>query len=232
MLRFYKERKYGKRKKKRRTRGCTSKQLGFINHRQRRIFWIGKEAVLTGRHHSKFSSMNHDRFSLLSFFCLLLSVFLVLTIHRTHCPQEATLFLSFWWNFFFLYISIGLIPNKKLSRYYIYVMLPIDLWRVSRCGLQKNLCQWRCTPRSPKPVYYWNLTIRLFSVIFRTHVEWGLTPSAEKQSVYSTAPPSRHRNLSCVYRLSKTEFSLARGDIIQPAFAISWSSLVTSAFPE
>ena len=38
------------------------------------------------------------------------------------------------------------------------------------------------------PQYYLNFTIRLFSVISRTLVGVGSYPSAEKQSVYSTAP--------------------------------------------
>ena len=41
-------------------------------------------------------------------------------------------------------------------------------------------------PHSPKP--YWNLTIRLFCVI-PGHSLGESYPSAEKQSVYSTAPP-------------------------------------------
>ena len=48
--------------------------------------------------------------------------------------------------------------------------------------------QWRGTPHSPKLQHCWNLTIRLFSVISRTLVGGGSYPSAEKQSVYSTAP--------------------------------------------
>ena len=50
--------------------------------------------------------------------------------------------------------------------------------------------QWRGTPHSQKLQHYWNLTIRLFSVISRTLVLLGegSYPSAEKQSVYSTAP--------------------------------------------
>ena len=47
--------------------------------------------------------------------------------------------------------------------------------------------QWRGTLYSPKLKQYWNLTIRLFSVIIRTLVRGGSYPSAEKQSVYSTA---------------------------------------------
>ena len=35
--------------------------------------------------------------------------------------------------------------------------------------------RWRCSPHSPKLQYYWNLTIRLFSVIFRTLVGRCLT---------------------------------------------------------
>ena len=40
----------------------------------------------------------------------------------------------------------------------------------------------------PKFQHYWNLTIRLISVISRTLVVVGTYPFAEKQSVYSTAP--------------------------------------------
>ena len=48
--------------------------------------------------------------------------------------------------------------------------------------------QWRGTPHSPKLQHYWNLTIRLFSVISRTLVEGRvLPPSAENHSVYSAA---------------------------------------------
>ena len=43
--------------------------------------------------------------------------------------------------------------------------------------------------KDPKIQYYWNLTIRLLSVIFRTLVgSRGSYLSSEKQSVYSTAP--------------------------------------------
>ena len=50
--------------------------------------------------------------------------------------------------------------------------------------------QWKGTLQSPKFQHYWNFTIRLFSVISRTLVlweRWSLPPTAEKQSVYSTA---------------------------------------------
>ena len=49
--------------------------------------------------------------------------------------------------------------------------------------------QWRGALHSPKLQHHLNLTIRLFSVISWTHIEGGRSyPSAEKQSVYSTAP--------------------------------------------
>ncbi len=42
---------------------------------------------------------------------------------------------------------------------------------------------------SPRPQHYRDLTIRLFSVIYRTLVGGGVSyPSADVQSVYSTAP--------------------------------------------
>ena len=44
--------------------------------------------------------------------------------------------------------------------------------------------QWRGTMHSPKPQHYWNLTIRLFSIISRTLI---LAP-LQRSSVYSTAP--------------------------------------------
>ena len=44
------------------------------------------------------------------------------------------------------------------------------------------------TPHSPKLQHYWNLTIRLFGVIFRILIGGRSYLSAEKQSVYSTAP--------------------------------------------
>ena len=47
--------------------------------------------------------------------------------------------------------------------------------------------QWRSTPHSPKLQHSCNLTSRLFNVINRTLVRGGLFPSAEVQSVYSTA---------------------------------------------
>ena len=48
--------------------------------------------------------------------------------------------------------------------------------------------QWRGTLYSPKLQHYWNLTIRLFSIISRTLVGVGVSyPSGEKQLVYSTA---------------------------------------------
>ena len=55
-----------------------------------------------------------------------------------------------------------------------------------QCGPESNDNE-GCAPYSPKPKHYLDLTIGLFSVIARTLVVGGY-PSAEKQSVYSTAP--------------------------------------------
>ena len=44
------------------------------------------------------------------------------------------------------------------------------------------------TLHSPKLQHYWNLNIRLFSVICRTFVGGWSYPSAEMQSVYSITP--------------------------------------------
>ena len=52
-----------------------------------------------------------------------------------------------------------------------------------------NRLQWRDTPHSLKLERYRSLTIRFFNVIARTLVVGGSSyPSAEMQSVYSTAP--------------------------------------------
>ena len=48
------------------------------------------------------------------------------------------------------------------------------------------------TLHSPKLQHYWNLTIRLFNVIFRKIVSRGSYSSVEKQSVYSTGLVSRN----------------------------------------
>ena len=47
----------------------------------------------------------------------------------------------------------------------------------------------KCALHSPKPQHHWNLTIRLFSVIYpEDSLGGGTYPSAEKHSMYSTAP--------------------------------------------
>ena len=48
--------------------------------------------------------------------------------------------------------------------------------------------QWRSARHSPKVQHYWNLTTRLFSVIYRTLASGVCCSSAETQSVNSTAP--------------------------------------------
>ena len=58
--------------------------------------------------------------------------------------------------------------------------------------------QWRGAPYSPWPRYYWDLTIRLFSIIYRTLVR-GSYPSAEKQSMYCTAPADWTRQFKILF---------------------------------
>ena len=57
---------------------------------------------------------------------------------------------------------------------------PIDrnLMRCYHSRLKWTWEQWQCrgTPHSSNLQHYWNLTIRLFSVIFRTLVGWGVLP--------------------------------------------------------
>ena len=63
--------------------------------------------------------------------------------------------------------------------------------------------QWRGTLHSPKLHRCWNLTIRLFSVIYRILVRGGVSyPSAEMQSVYSTAPADWAILQIVVFRIS------------------------------
>ena len=52
--------------------------------------------------------------------------------------------------------------------------------------------QWKRTPNSPKLQHYRHLTIRLFNVIYMTHVGESYT-SAEMQLAYSTIPAVRTR---------------------------------------
>ena len=59
---------------------------------------------------------------------------------------------------------------------------------------------WRGTPHSPKLQHYWNLTIRLFSVISRTLVGSRSYPSTEMQSVYSTAPSNWSKTVSIQHK--------------------------------
>ena len=57
----------------------------------------------------------------------------------------------------------------------------------SRSEWTSKQCQWRGTPHSPKPQYYWSPTIRLFSVISRILVR-GVLPLCRDAVIYSAAP--------------------------------------------
>ena len=70
-------------------------------------------------------------------------------------------------------------------------------------------------PGSDGVQQYWNLIIRLFSVISRILIEGGAYPSAEKQSVYSTAPA----DWSILNVSQLTEFDLYR-DIVLIVFIV------------
>ena len=61
----------------------------------------------------------------------------------------------------------------------------------SKSDWTREWCQWRGTLHFPKLQHYWNLTIRLFSVISRTLIGGGSYHSTEIQSVYSTTPADR-----------------------------------------
>ena len=73
--------------------------------------------------------------------------------------------------------------NSKLSKPWFSSIWPIDRTLI-RCYHSKSewtwkQWRWRDTPHSLELQHYWNLTIKLFSVISRTHVvRWGggLTP--------------------------------------------------------
>ena len=70
---------------------------------------------------------------------------------------------------------------------------------------------------SPKLQHYWNLTIRLFSVISRTLIG-GSYPSAEMQLVYSTALDNwtnTQRNVQCslIWELMPYEFKLGHNAV-------------------
>ena len=71
----------------------------------------------------------------------------------------------------------------------------IHRWNRVRCFPSGSEWQWTGTPHSPK-VQNWSLTIRWFNVVSRTLVRGGSYSSAEIQSVYSSATPSR---LSCFW---------------------------------
>ena len=72
--------------------------------------------------------------------------------------------------------------------------------------------QWRGAPYSPKSQHYWDLTIRLFSVI--SGHSWGVLSSAEVQSVYSTAPVDRASDFwTWIWEILKMALELAEGDL-------------------
>ena len=71
-------------------------------------------------------------------------------------------------------------------------------------------------PHSPMLLHYWNLTIRLFSIISTTLVEGGSYPSAEMQSVYSTAAPAADLAIRILVEGSFTPLQRCSRCILQP----------------
>ena len=92
------------------------------------------------------------------------------------------------------FISSNSVLHKYAFSFYLTHRLePISCY-LSRLEWTWERWQWRGTLHSPKVQHYWNLPIRLFSVICRTLV-LGVLHSTEKQSVYSTAPADRAKNI-------------------------------------
>ena len=91
-------------------------------------------------------------------------------------------------HYMFMAIFVYLATQHKYA-FYFYLTHRYDPIRCYHSGPEWTWerRQWRGTHHSPKLQYYWNLTIKLFSVISRTLVGGGSYPSAEMQSVYSTA---------------------------------------------
>ena len=87
---------------------------------------------------------------------------------------------------------------------------------------------------SPTLHHYWNLTMRLFGVIYRTIVVLGSYPSAEMQSVYSTAPAdwATRRSLGESYPSAETQsvYSTALADwATRPSLGESYPSAETQS---
>ena len=79
-------------------------------------------------------------------------------------------------------------PPSKLKKLRFSSIWPIDrtLIRCYHSGPERTWerWEWRGTPRSPKLQHYWNLTIKLFSVISRTHIGGVLTLCREVVGVF------------------------------------------------
>ena len=115
-------------------------------------------------------------------------------LHTVKCHNSSISKNSVWRKYSFnvktvLFRAIQLSISTLVSS-----IRPIDrtLIRCYHYRLEWTLerWQWRGTLHSPKLQHYWNLTLRLFSVISRTLVGESY-PSAEMQLVYSMAPANR-----------------------------------------
>ena len=97
--------------------------------------------------------------------------FIVIYIHYRKVWQKNP---SFPWHVIKLYLLVSLLfwGSGSVKNQFIAIYIPYtEVW-------QKSVVprgQWRGSPHSPKLRRYWSLTIRLFSVIYRTLVE-GVLP--------------------------------------------------------
>ena len=82
------------------------------------------------------------------------------------------------------WVNLGIMAMRKYAtlfwspehvRHYLmkFSVIPMITVLVGRTWMR---WQWRCTPHSPKLQHHWNLTIRLFSVIFGSLVDGSPTP--------------------------------------------------------
>ena len=80
----------------------------------------------------------------------------------------------------------------------------------------------------PKLRHYWTLTMILFSVISRTLVGRRSYPSAEKQSVYSTAPAHWASHIENTHWEEVLPFSRETVGVFYSPSRMSWPALVTT----
>ena len=86
--------------------------------------------------------------------------------------------------------KIVLFQANQFSISMLFSLWPIDRTLCFHFGLEWTWerCQWRGVPHSLKLQHSWNLTIRLFSVIFRTLVGGGVLTPLQRYCQYILQP--------------------------------------------